>query len=115
MSFGRYRTSEVRLFGPSAFVDALNHRHAEGPEPVAGADPGQSVSGQISEEVLEAGTGGHGDGLTSFGNPDDIRACVAALEDAGADEVMFRVQMGSVPQDACLESIRLIGECVIPE
>ena len=44
-----------------------------------------------------------------------IRAYVAALADAGADEVMFLIQMGTVPQDACLESIRLIGEHVIPE
>ena len=81
----------------------------------AGADPGEAVTGQLSEELLEAGTGAHGDGLTSFGNPDDIRAYVAALADAGADEVMFLIQMGTVPQDACLESIRMIGEHVIPE
>ncbi len=65
--------------------------------------------------MLEAGTGAHGDGLTSFGNSADIRAYVAALAEAGADEVMFLIQMGTVPQDACLESIRLIGENVIPE
>ena len=65
--------------------------------------------------MLEAGTGAHGEGPTSFGDPDDIRTYVAALADAGADEVMFLIQMGTVPQDACLESIRLIGEHVIPE
>ena len=28
---------------------------------------------------------------------------------------MFLIQMGTVPQDACLETIRLLGEYVIPK
>ena len=37
------------------------------------------------------------------------------MRDAGADEVMFCFQMGTVPQEVCMESIRLIGEQVIPK
>ena len=111
----RSRARAIGSRGQRFFVDALNYCYAGGPEPDPNAEPGEAVTGQISEEVLEAGTGAHGDGLTSFGDPDDIRAYVAALADAGADEVMFLIQMGTVPQDACLESIRLIGEQVIPE
>ncbi len=36
------------------------------------------------------------------------------LIEAGADEVMFMIQMGSVPQKAALETIDLIGKHVIP-
>jgi alkanesulfonate monooxygenase SsuD/methylene tetrahydromethanopterin reductase-like flavin-dependent oxidoreductase (luciferase family) len=111
----RDRARALGIRGQRFFVDALNHCYSGGPEPVAGAEPDETVTGRISDEILEAGTGAHGDGLTSFGNPADIVAYVAALADAGADEVMFLIQMGTVPQDACLESIRLIGKHVIPE
>ena len=36
------------------------------------------------------------------------------LIDAGADEILFLNQMGTVPQWAMLETIRQIGEHVIP-
>ena len=35
---------------------------------------------------------------------------VERLEDAGADEIMCLIQMGTVPQEACLETIRHWGE-----
>ncbi len=34
--------------------------------------------------------------------------------DAGADEIMCLIQMGTVPQDVCMETIRQWGEQVIP-
>jgi alkanesulfonate monooxygenase SsuD/methylene tetrahydromethanopterin reductase-like flavin-dependent oxidoreductase (luciferase family) len=37
-----------------------------------------------------------------------------ALEDAGADEILAIVQMGTVPYDVCFQTIRLWGEKVIP-
>ena len=39
---------------------------------------------------------------------------VQRLVDAGADEIMFLIQMGTVPQEACLQTIRNLGEKVIP-
>jgi alkanesulfonate monooxygenase SsuD/methylene tetrahydromethanopterin reductase-like flavin-dependent oxidoreductase (luciferase family) len=39
---------------------------------------------------------------------------VERLEAAGADEIMCLIQMGTVPQEACLETIRHWGETVIP-
>ena len=36
------------------------------------------------------------------------------LRDAGADEIMCLIQMGTVPQAACLETIRQWGAHVIP-
>jgi alkanesulfonate monooxygenase SsuD/methylene tetrahydromethanopterin reductase-like flavin-dependent oxidoreductase (luciferase family) len=39
---------------------------------------------------------------------------VEALEDAGVDEVMLFTQMGTIPQWACMETIRQWGETVIP-
>ena len=36
------------------------------------------------------------------------------LQEAGVDEVLFLCQMGTVPHDAQMETIRNIGEHVIP-
>ena len=36
------------------------------------------------------------------------------LEKAGADEIMCMIQMGTVPQEACMETIREWGRNVIP-
>ncbi|MFJ2742452.1 LLM class flavin-dependent oxidoreductase [Streptomyces sp. NPDC087440] len=50
----------------------------------------------------------------AYGTADDAIAYVERLRDAGADEVMCLIQMGTVPQEACLETLRQWGEKVIP-
>jgi alkanesulfonate monooxygenase SsuD/methylene tetrahydromethanopterin reductase-like flavin-dependent oxidoreductase (luciferase family) len=50
----------------------------------------------------------------AYGTADDAIAYVERLRDAGADEIMCLIQMGTVPQEACLETLRLWGEKVIP-
>jgi alkanesulfonate monooxygenase SsuD/methylene tetrahydromethanopterin reductase-like flavin-dependent oxidoreductase (luciferase family) len=50
----------------------------------------------------------------AYGTPDDCIAYVQQLIDAGADEIMFLIQMGTVPQEVCLETIRNIGRYVLP-
>ncbi len=116
----RERGREIGQRGQRFFVDALSHSYAGGPEPTAAADLSESVSAQISEEIVRSEPGSE-PGLSSldlrpaFGDPDDALAYVRAIADAGADEVMFLIQMGTVPQDVCLETIRLVGEYVIPK
>jgi alkanesulfonate monooxygenase SsuD/methylene tetrahydromethanopterin reductase-like flavin-dependent oxidoreductase (luciferase family) len=50
----------------------------------------------------------------AYGTADRAIAYVEQLEEAGADEIMCLIQMGTVPQDACMETIRHWGETVIP-
>ncbi|WP_329113602.1 LLM class flavin-dependent oxidoreductase [Streptomyces sp. NBC_01465] len=50
----------------------------------------------------------------AYGSADDAIAYVERLRDAGADEIMCLIQMGTVPQEACLETIRQWGAKVIP-
>ena len=50
----------------------------------------------------------------AYGDADRAIDYVEQLEDAGADEIMCLIQMGTVPQAACLETIRQWGEKVIP-
>jgi hypothetical protein len=50
----------------------------------------------------------------AYGNRDDAIRYVEELEMAGADEIMCMIQMGTIPQDVMLETIRQFGEYVIP-
>jgi alkanesulfonate monooxygenase SsuD/methylene tetrahydromethanopterin reductase-like flavin-dependent oxidoreductase (luciferase family) len=50
----------------------------------------------------------------AYGNKDDAIRYVEELEKAGADEIMCMIQMGTIPQEAMLETIRQFGEHVIP-
>ena len=50
----------------------------------------------------------------AYGTVRDCIGYVSRLADAGADEILFLCQMGTVPQQAQLETIRNIGEHVIP-
>ena len=50
----------------------------------------------------------------AYGTADRAIAYVEQLEEAGADEIMCLIQMGTVPQAACMETIRQWGENVIP-
>jgi alkanesulfonate monooxygenase SsuD/methylene tetrahydromethanopterin reductase-like flavin-dependent oxidoreductase (luciferase family) len=50
----------------------------------------------------------------AYGTVEDAIGYVGRLIDSGADEILFLNQMGTIPQDAMLETIRNIGEHVIP-
>nr|WP_206323805.1 LLM class flavin-dependent oxidoreductase [Streptomyces sp. HNM0574] len=50
----------------------------------------------------------------AYGSAADAIAYVERLRDAGADEIMCLIQMGTVPQEVCMETIRQWGEKVIP-
>ena len=49
-----------------------------------------------------------------YGDHRDAIAYAERFADAGADEIMCLIQMGTVPQAVCLETIRQWGEHVIP-
>ncbi|MFI8964606.1 LLM class flavin-dependent oxidoreductase [Streptomyces sp. NPDC053493] len=50
----------------------------------------------------------------AYGDADTAVAYVERLRRIGVDEVMCLIQMGTVPQEVCLETIRQWGEKVIP-
>ncbi|MGW2668283.1 LLM class flavin-dependent oxidoreductase [Streptomyces sp. NPDC001272] len=50
----------------------------------------------------------------AYGSAEEAIAYVERLRQAGADEVMCLVQMGTVPQEVCMETLRQWGEKVIP-
>ncbi|MGW2201873.1 LLM class flavin-dependent oxidoreductase [Streptomyces sp. NPDC001774] len=50
----------------------------------------------------------------AYGDADTAIAYVERLREIGVDEVMCLIQMGTVPQEVCMETIRQWGERVIP-
>lgn len=50
----------------------------------------------------------------AYGTPEDCIRYVTRLQEAGADEILFLLQMGTIPHASIMETIRNIGEKVIP-
>jgi alkanesulfonate monooxygenase SsuD/methylene tetrahydromethanopterin reductase-like flavin-dependent oxidoreductase (luciferase family) len=51
----------------------------------------------------------------AYGTADYAAQFVEKLRDVGVDEIMCMIQMGTVPQDVCMETIRQWGESIIPK
>jgi alkanesulfonate monooxygenase SsuD/methylene tetrahydromethanopterin reductase-like flavin-dependent oxidoreductase (luciferase family) len=112
--------------GQRFFTEAIRHWYGGGPPPRldteqednAGAlrAEGEALVAYLHEEKIEAGTETTGlfNPNHAYGTVKDAIAYVERLAAAGADEVMFLMQMGTVPQPAILETIRQIGREVIP-
>jgi alkanesulfonate monooxygenase SsuD/methylene tetrahydromethanopterin reductase-like flavin-dependent oxidoreductase (luciferase family) len=105
--------------GQRFFTMAINHWYSPGgeaPRPVddlGGIDDaeylrkrGEEVVAYLNEEKIS--TGSHSTGLYNpnhaYGVVSDAIGYVERLVDAGADEIMFLIQMGTVPQEAACSS-----------
>jgi alkanesulfonate monooxygenase SsuD/methylene tetrahydromethanopterin reductase-like flavin-dependent oxidoreductase (luciferase family) len=115
--------------GQRFFAEAIAHWYGGGPPPAdetdddaeatksamaADADRVVAMLHEAKIPVQPAATGIFNP-EHAYGTADDAAAYVERLRDAGADEVMFLIQMGTVPQDACLTTIRNLGEHVLPK
>ena len=119
---------QVGARGQRFFAEAIGHWYGSAPPPseavVAGADNVAEITeardayvARLHEAKIPVGP--H---TTSTYNVDQAYGDAGAaiehvhrLRDAGADEIMCLVQMGTVPNEACMETIRQWGERVIPE
>lgn len=111
----REKAVEIGVRAQRFFVDSLEHSYAGGPEPRIDVDLTESVTTYLSEQKIESPSSLlAASGPRAYGNANDAANYVDALKSAGADEVMFLIQMGTVPHEVCMESVQLIGEEVIP-
>lgn len=118
---------QVGARGQRFFAEAIAHWYGGGPPPRAGAEDDDQVAeiGSARERMVahlhEAEIPVRPNSTATFnlvehayGSWRDAIAYVERLEAAGADEIMCLIQMGTVPQAACIETIRQWGEHVIP-
>ncbi len=112
--------------GQRFFADSIAHWYAGGPAPTGYAED-EDHAGALAEQreklvarlheadvparPVDTGTY-HTD--HAYGDAETAVAYVERLREIGVDEVMCLIQMGTVPQEVCLETIRQWGERVIP-
>jgi alkanesulfonate monooxygenase SsuD/methylene tetrahydromethanopterin reductase-like flavin-dependent oxidoreductase (luciferase family) len=118
---------QIGARGQRFFAEAIAHWYGGGPPPNPG-DPSSDAADEIErskdrlvvklhEAEIPVGpntTATFNIADHAYGTPDHAIEYVERLADAGADEIMCLIQMGTVPQAACLETIRHWGEKVIP-
>jgi len=114
----------IGLRGQRFFVESLEHWYGGGPPP----DPeryadAENLAALLGKEEVTATTFGHErievrtgkrNPNQAYGDVSDTIAYCERLEAAGADEIMFLLQMGTIPQSVVLESMHNIGTKVIP-
>jgi alkanesulfonate monooxygenase SsuD/methylene tetrahydromethanopterin reductase-like flavin-dependent oxidoreductase (luciferase family) len=124
----REKARRIGLRGQRFFVESLGHWYSGGPAPdVEDLDASESIAALkrhqdetvawLSEEKIAVASH-HVDSFQvvddAYGTPDDCIRQVKRLQDAGADEILFMFQMGGIPHEVIMETIRNIGEKVIP-
>jgi hypothetical protein len=70
--------------------------------------------GQERIPVTDAATSNYHIEEDAYGSVEQAIRYVQRLVDAGADEILFMLQMGAIPHEATMETIRNIGEHLIP-
>ncbi|UGT41730.1 LLM class flavin-dependent oxidoreductase [Nocardia yamanashiensis] len=123
----REQAIQIGARGQRFFAQAIKHYYGAGPIPDEAIDPTADAVAQMREAEAEHVAYLHEakipvkTGATAifntehaYGTADDAIAYVEQLQAAGADEILCLIQMGTVPQEACLETIRQWGEKVIP-
>ena len=122
------KARRIGVRGQRFFAESIRYWYAGGPKPEAGDIDADTQLAELkqSEEKLVAFLGEEKIPITSattgnyhveedaYGSVDQAIRYVERLEAAGADEILFLVQMGTVPHEASMETIRNIGEHLIP-
>jgi alkanesulfonate monooxygenase SsuD/methylene tetrahydromethanopterin reductase-like flavin-dependent oxidoreductase (luciferase family) len=122
----REQAFRVGARGQRFFAQSLHHWYAGGPEPenddldgdvhaaIDQAKAAMTVRLHEAEIPVTPNTLATLNVNHAYGDAADAIAYVEQLADLGADEVMCLIQMGTVPQEVCMETIRQWGEVVIP-
>ncbi len=108
------------------FAEAIMHWNLGTPAPNPGSDDEdtaqliQQAKGNVVARISEMQIPLSPNATSTFnidhayGNAEDAIRYVEELEKVGADEIMCMIQMGTLPQDVMLETIRQFGTKVIP-
>ncbi|WP_031223616.1 LLM class flavin-dependent oxidoreductase [Streptomyces roseochromogenus] len=115
--------------GQRFFAESIAHWYGNGPAPTGYGEDVEAAAHvaalERDREVLVAklheadipvrpADTGQFNAKHAYGTAETAIAYVEQLRQIGVDEVMCLIQMGTVPQEACMETIRQWGEKVIP-
>jgi alkanesulfonate monooxygenase SsuD/methylene tetrahydromethanopterin reductase-like flavin-dependent oxidoreductase (luciferase family) len=124
----RETARRIGLRGQRFFVESLGYWYSGGPKPtvedLSGDEQAAIITKEkeqlvafLSEEKIEIGshhTNTYEVVEDAYGTPEDCIRHVTRLFEAGADEILFLFQMGGIPSEAIMATIKNIGERVIP-
>jgi alkanesulfonate monooxygenase SsuD/methylene tetrahydromethanopterin reductase-like flavin-dependent oxidoreductase (luciferase family) len=99
----------IPLPDPDSWAEDLTAQTGDGTTIIESAIGREKVTIDFSDSSMSMLNPNH-----AYGTVEDCIGYVTRLIEAGADEILFLNQMGTVPQSAMLETIRNIGEHVIP-
>jgi len=133
----RDEARKIGLRGQRFFTDSIGHWYSEGPPPRADIEDEDNLAAmeQHAEQVMDYIRAHSGelpgqdlvkggkvarqaeaqfDPNQCYGDANDaIDYCERQLE-AGADELMFVFQMGTIPHEVCMKGMEIVGREVIP-
>ena len=133
----RDRARQVGLRGQRFFTDSIGHWYSDGPPPRADTEDEDQVEAMRlhSEQVMDFIRAHSGelpgqdlvkggkvarqaeaqfDPNKCYGDVNDAIEYCERQRAAGADELMFVFQMGTIPHEVSMKGIELVGEHVIP-
>ena len=134
-----YEARRIGLRGQRFFTESISYWYQGGPRPdsslyyespeppaVYDLDPDEQaqilldqkakVIAYLSEERIEVDDRDINgfNPYNAYGNVEEAASYVQRLVDSGADEILFLFQMGSIPHDVIMETIRNIGTHILP-
>lgn len=129
----REKARQIGLRGQRFFIEAIEHFYAGGPAPKvddasaeeqlsAIRDHREKMISHLGDEKIEItaaqladlDAAQYGVELDAYGTVENAIRYVKRLIESGADEILFLVQMGTVPHAAIMETIHNIGTYLIP-
>ncbi|HUP73072.1 MAG TPA: LLM class flavin-dependent oxidoreductase [Acidimicrobiales bacterium] len=122
----RDKAFKIGARGQRFFAEAIMHWNLHTPPPNPGSEDEDSLAliqhdkDAVKAKISEMNIPFNPNSTNTYniehayGDRDDAIRYVEELEKAGADEIMCMIQMGTIPQEAMMETIRQFGEYVIP-
>jgi alkanesulfonate monooxygenase SsuD/methylene tetrahydromethanopterin reductase-like flavin-dependent oxidoreductase (luciferase family) len=122
------KARRIGLRGQRFFAESITHWYGGGPAPSTDDLDADAIAKEIEHDkeqfvaylgqekiaVTDLHTSNYHIENDAYGSVDQAIRYVHRLQDAGADEILFLVQMGTVPHEATMETIRNIGKHLIP-
>jgi alkanesulfonate monooxygenase SsuD/methylene tetrahydromethanopterin reductase-like flavin-dependent oxidoreductase (luciferase family) len=109
------KATSYGLRGARFFLESLSRYYLSGTRPVGKLDVPRSLLSE--KEIDEAISNRNAPGTqvaTIVGDPESAKETVSRFVDIGVDELILVMQMGTVPHELIMESLRTFAEKVMP-